>query len=587
MAKTKVKESITKAKAKSKTATSTVTLRGRPCGPIKSSLNPDAFDKGELVALAQELLEITKTEATKLTKPKLCEQLISAVSDVKPTVAKAKAKSKIAQAPAPKSKVISRSKAKVKVTPKVKVARRGDCITRSGLKLQPHQVAIVNYLSSHRGVVIAWQPGTGKTLAAVAASQCFLDETEGGEVIVVTPLSLEENFKKEMEAYGLDRDDDRYTFYTYQRFASTYRGTKKCPANAMLIIDEAHNLRTDIAKAKTAGRARIIKAQEAELLAGIQPKARETTIIADVALRCSKSVAKVVLLTGTSVYNAPRDVVNLIAMVRGDDPPRKKEFDSILKDQYKFHKYFECVFSFFNNPPSEDYPSIKEDWRNIVMDNAYYKEYHKVEEAKSSLFVTTAPFAYLGGVRQASNALEACPKCEWVIKKIKEGEKTLVYSAFLTFGVKRIRELLKENEIKYVEITGESSKQLRDRAVKRYNAGSVNVMLITRAGGEGLDLKKTKNVIIFESTWNRPTEEQIIHRAARYKSHEGLPKKEKTVFVYHLVMVKPARRILGDTRDSADVMLQRITRDKILKNEEFIARLKPYTIEKSKGCKLA
>lgn len=578
MAKAKGQATL-KSVPKAKSKTPSVSLQGRPCGPIKSSLNPDAFDKGELVVLAQELLNLKKTEATRLTKAALCEQLIAA-SGKKPTTAKktvepSKTKAKTAK------KVVA---TKVPKTTKSKPKKKGDCIARSGVKLQPHQVSIVNYLNTHRGVIIAWEPGTGKTLAAVAASQCFLDQNHNGEIIVVTPLSLEENFKKEMEAYGLDRDDERYTFYTYQRFASTYR-KKACSDNAMLIIDEAHNLRTDIAKAKTAGRARIIKAQEAELLAGVEPKKRETTIIAEVALRCAKTVAKVVLLTGTSVYNAPRDVVNLIAMIRGEDPPRKKEFDSILKDPYKFRKYFECVFSFFDTPQSSDYPSIKEDYRQIVMDKEYYKEYHKVEEAKSSLFVTTNPWAYLGGVRQASNALKACPKCDWVIKKIQEGGKTLVYSAFLTFGVKRIRELLKENGIKYVEITGESSKQERDRAVKRYNTGGVNVMLITRAGGEGLDLKRTKNVIIFESTWNRPNEEQVIRRAARYKSHEGLPKKEQVVYVYHLIMVKPTRRILGDTRDSADVILQRITRDKILKNQEFIARLRPYSIEKTKTCK--
>ena len=571
---------VSKVAPKSKAKASVTTFQRRPCGPIKSSLNPDAFDKGELVTLAQELLELTKTEATKLTKPQLCEQLIAAASEEPAPKSKAKSKT------VPKA-LVSKSKVKVAEPPKKappKKKKVGNCITRSGLTLQPHQVSIVNYLKTHRGVIIAWQPGTGKTLAAVAASQCFLDTNESGEVIVVTPLSLEENFKKEMEAYGIDRDDERYSFYTYQKFASTYR-SKTCPANAMLIIDEAHNLRTDIARAKVAGRSRIAKAQEAEILSGQPPRPRETTIIADVALRCARVVDKIVLLTGTSVYNNPRDVINLVSMIKGEDPPLKKEFAAILKDRYLFRKYFECVFSFFDSPQTEDYPSIKESWQNIVMDKAYYQEYRKVEKAKSSLFVTNSPWAYLGGVRQASNALEACPKCEWVIKKVKEGGKTLIYSAFLTFGVMRIRELLSEAGIKYVEITGESSKQLRERAVKRYNSDAVNVMLITRAGGEGLDLKRTKNVIIFESTWNRENEEQIIRRAARYKSHEGLPKKDRIVYVYHLVMVKPQRRDLGDTKDSADVMLQRIARDKEIINEEFLAKLRPYGIENSKKCR--
>lgn len=581
----------------------TVLLQNRPCGPLKSSRNPDAYDKAELVSLAQSLLNYTKTEATKLTKTQLCEQLIaSEMSTTKAT--KTSKTSKTSKTQTSKTSKTSKSKKPValkkatktkayvdiQVAPsltKSKTIRRkpkGDCIVRSNIKLQSHQAFIVNYLKTHRGVILAWEPGTGKTLAAVAASQCYLDEHIDGIIIVVTPVSLRANFKKEMAGYGLDEDDDRYVFYTYQSFATYYK-KRDCPANAMLIIDEAHNLRTDIAKAKVAGRARTIKAQEKDTLVGRPPKARENTVIAEVAIRCAKNVDKVLLLTGTSVYNNPRDIVNLVSMVTREEVPRKKEFDSIVKDPYRFRKYVECIFSFFEiSLNSEDYPTVLYEWRPITMDRVYYKEYRKVEQAKSSLFITTNPWAYLGGVRQASNALDQCPKCEWVLKKVKEGDKTLIYSAFLTFGVDRIKKLLKDNQIPFVEVTGQQTDIAREKAVKTYNKGDVNVILLTKAGAEGLDLKKTKNVIIFESTWNEATEEQVIRRAARYKSHEGLPKKDRVVHVYRLIMVKPQRRELGDTRDSADTILKKIMQSKIEENTAFLNKLKPYSIERWAGC---
>ena len=42
-----------------------------------------------------------------------------------------------------------------------------------------------------------------------------------------------------------------------------------------------------------------------------------------------------------------------------------------------------------------------------------------------------------------------------------------------------------------------------------------------------------------ESSWNLNFVEQIIGRGVRYKSHESLPEKKRTVTVYKLILVKP------------------------------------------------
>ena len=73
--------------------------------------------------------------------------------------------------------------------------------------------------------------------------------------------------------------------------------------------------------------------------------------------------------------------------------------------------------------------------------------------------------------------------------------------------------------------------------------------LLHKAGGEGLDLKGTRYVILLEKSWNRPNEEQIIGRAVRYKSHTHLPKEEQKVDVYHLIITKPP----ASARDKTDI----------------------------------
>ena len=178
--------------------------------------------------------------------------------------------------------------------------------------------------------------------------------------------------------------------------------------------------------------------------------------------------------------------------------------------------------------------------------------------------------------------LESCPKCNWVLNKIKEGGKTLIYSAFLDKGINRIKTLLTTNNIEFVEITGKLTKAKREEAVKKYNSNKIKVMFITKAGGEGLDLKETQNVIIFESSWNKPNEDQVIGRAIRYKSHTNLPKEKQHVNVYRLIMIKPDKLFDNDDmKKSADELLQDLMRNKERWNKGFLDMLKPLSIENS------
>ncbi|HMP28313.1 MAG TPA: DEAD/DEAH box helicase family protein, partial [Saprospiraceae bacterium] len=288
---------------------------------------------------------------------------------------------------------------------KTKVTKKS-CIERSKLKLREHQIRVVEHMKTHRALIAAHEVGSGKTLVAVTASQCFLDDYPDGNVIVVTPVSLQNNFKKEMKEYGVSKGDmSKYEFRTLQGFATEYNekpcGTSKMPV--MLIIDEAHNLRTNISAAKSAAKKRALTSKKIPV------------VRAAVAIRCAKTATKVLLLTATSIYNEPYDLANLVAMARGEDPLSKKAFAKMRIDGYAFKKYFECIFSFYDVPvDKENYPEMEEHWVDIEMTPKYYQEYLKVEHENSDYFGN--PWVFLTGMRQASNSLEECIKCDWVLK---------------------------------------------------------------------------------------------------------------------------------------------------------------------------
>jgi superfamily II DNA or RNA helicase len=559
-------------------------LKGRPCGPLQSKKNPDAYTKPELVKLAVKKFKISESAANKMSKADICTSLSKGALTKVSIPKKVSVPKKVSES----KKIV---KKKVSTEPKAsapsKTIHKKSCIERSKLKPKEHQIRVIEHLKKHRGLIVGHEVGSGKTLTAVIASQCFLGDYAKGVVIVVTPVSLQDNFRKEMKAYGVRSSDlPRYKFYTLQGFAKEYHdkpcGTDKVPV--MLIIDEAHNLRTDIASAKSAAKKRRSRL-------GSEPIIR-----ADVAVRCAMTATKVVLLTATSVYNNPKDIGNLIAMARGTGTLSKRDFAKMLADDHLFKQYFSCILSFYDIPPDkENYPDVKEHYVEIPMSKKYYEEYQKVEDANSAFFDIKNPWRFLSGVRQASNALHECPKCDWVLGEVKKGKKMVIYSAFLTFGVEKMQALLKEHGIKYVEVTGKMKKADRTKAVERYNSNKVKVLFITKAGGEGLDLKETRTVVIFESSWNRATELQIIGRAVRYKSHVGLPAKERRVDVYHLIVVKPgpnatktkpaaAKAKASKSLPSADVILRDLTESKELSNRAFVKKIKALSIENDRKC---
>ena len=167
------------------------------------------------------------------------------------------------------------------------------------------------------------------------------------------------------------------------------------------------------------------------------------------------------------------------------------------------------------------------------------------------------------------------PKMRYIIdnvkKWVKNNEKIVIYSSFIEKGVKILQDELNKLKIKNDKIIGEVSKIRRQEIVNTYNNNKINVLLISKAGGEGLDLKGTRRIIIFEPAFNKNVIEQAKARGIRYKSHEGL--KEKKVDVYYLYLDKPKKLYDDDMMESIDLLLKKHGDKKQLKLNKFMKDL--------------
>jgi len=123
------------------------------------------------------------------------------------------------------------------------------------------------------------------------------------------------------------------------------------------------------------------------------------------------------------------------------------------------------------------------------------------------------PALYYSDYKGGSAKLETC--LELVTESINSGHKILIFSQFTTM-LARIGDRLRDNDIHYYELTGQTGKRERLELTERFNEDDVPVFLISlKAGGTGLNLTAADVVIHYDPWWNVAAQNQATDRAHR------------------------------------------------------------------------
>jgi len=398
-----------------------------------------------------------------------------------------------------------------------------DCVERSNSELRDYQIEVVEFMKTHSACLVADSTGCGKTLTAVAASQCYLDEFPENRVVFIGPTGLVSNFRKEMVKYGLHSHDKRYELYSYEKFRRILDSEDSFDcSNYMLIIDEAHNIRNIFGK-------------------------KSVSVV-----KCASNANKRLLLTATPFVNSLADFVPIInilkgSMVLGTAKQYKlglvsdkvgKQFNAKNLGIIREYLYGLVHIADCKNP--EFFPEVREKFVVIPMDQNYYGQYKKLVGSKSDIF--SDPTSFYNGHRRAVNKISDVYfglKIQKMIPKIKKG-KTLIYTNWIEFGVDPITKILNEHDITYRVYSGVENNTEKAQIIEDYNNKLFKVLIITSAGGQGIDLKETNRLILTEPPWNNANLTQIIGRGARFKSHENLAKRKRVLKVYKMVLSDPS-----------------------------------------------
>jgi len=449
--------------------------------------------------------------------------------------------------------------------------------------LLPHQLRVLQRLHNQPGLVVAHGLGTGKTLSSIAAAL----QEGGGKTTALVPASLQENYKKEIAKHvtgdpGIDVRSQQ---------GDVVKGIQK-PSD-LLIVDEAH-------------RARETSSKLYQSIMGYPAKKR-------------------MLLTATPVYNRPSDIAPLVNMAAGarvlptdrnfNDRYVEKPDNSFisllmgnnaphLKNTSELKSRLDRWVD-YDNPQGKDFPSRIDETLRVPMnkrqtllhDYAWDKlplgmriklrmgmrptqkdlpAFNKFESQTRQIAGSTNKFD--------TGEPELSPKLQLALDNFSKQQsqdpnfKAVVYSNFLN-NLDEYGQELEHRGVPYQRFTGNVSKADRAAAVQAYNEGKIKALLVSSAGGEGLDLKGTKLLQVLEPHWNEEKLNQVIGRAIRHGSHSALPEQERNVRVQKYLTHPRAGflgRMFGMEPTGVEDVLDSMSQDKQKLNQQLINLLQQH-----------
>jgi len=415
-------------------------------------------------------------------------------------------------------------------------------------ELKPQQGRVVEKITQRPGLVVAHGLGSGKTLSSIAAADRLNVPTT-----VLVPAALQENYRKELVKH-LGYVPPNIQVQSIQK---ALLNKEPIPRKGLLIVDEAHRLR------------------------------EESSVSRDFVEKFPAD--KKLLLTASPQYNHPADISSLVNIAAKQRllPVNRKEFENRyiqveekspgilgrifgakagevphLKNQAELRAIADAWVDYHENPP-EGFPSSSTEVHRVPMTGRQQEVYETLMDeaplwARLKVMSNLPPSkaearqlnAFLTGARQASGSIGPYVRDiqqEEVVKnavKVQHAyalfkrendrnprHKAVIYSNYIESGLKPYEELLKRDGVPYGVFTGEQKRAERDEMVKKYNRNELKALLISSAGGEGLDLKGTRQLQILDPHWNNEKLRQVAGRAIRYQSHAHLPEEEQHVVI--------------------------------------------------------
>ncbi|MGX8177222.1 DEAD/DEAH box helicase [Exiguobacterium artemiae] len=452
--------------------------------------------------------------------------------------------------------------------------------------LYPYQRAGIQFmanLAGHDGHgILADEMGLGKTIQAIG----YLETLPPGRVLIVAPASLLHNWQAELTRFAPARTVHLLTGARKHRLNQI----ETIPADGIFLISYP-SLRADMEAHQTV-EYDVVIFDEAQQL---KNPASQTAVRLR-RLRAKRRFA----LTGTPLENRTDDLWSIFRVIFPSLLPDLQTFQTWSHDEIKrFIRPFlmrrtkdevlqdlpkkQIVHHYTDLGPTQKklYASYLS---KLQLETLRHLDDTKREDRIKLLAGLTRlrqiccdPALFVEDYTGESTKLERL--LTLIEEKLAAGHRILIFSQY-TKMLARIRERLAARQRAHFLLTGETPIEDRVALCDRFNAGEVDLFLISlKAGGTGLNLATADTVILYDSWWNPAVEQQAADRAHRLGQ-------QSPVEVIKLLMTGTIEEKMAELQDRKAMMIDAVLSDQkpdILTIRELVRLLDPPSFVDSAG----
>ncbi len=383
-------------------------------------------------------------------------------------------------------------------------------------KLKPYQKECVAFLISNKGrAIIADEMGLGKTIETMA----YLKHEDVSNVLVISPANVVYKWKFEIDKWlgwqnkvlsatkdSLD-PDARIHICSYAIAVNKLKDLKS-HRFAAIILDECHYISNE----KTA-RTRAIQ----QLVWG---------------------VPILIGLSGTPFLNRPIEMFSMLSLLDYISYPNKFQYAKRYCDAHE--TYFGWDYNGHSNEEElrervkdlmirrtkkelkDQLPNLQRIVHLIGTDDKEYRKVVKAAKLKGETEALLVVYKYMG-------MCKVKPTIDLIDDMMMDPEqKVVVYAHHKDVVSALTQELSKRYKVS--QITGDVDKKERQHRSHLFQTtDTIQIMIISEAGGEGIDLYEADKIVFAERSWNPGREMQAESRCHRLGQ-------KNAVSAYYIVM---------------------------------------------------
>lgn len=248
-----------------------------------------------------------------------------------------------------------------------------------------HQHFVEHYLSQrspYRSILLYHSLGVGKTCSAITVAEAMLQghvASEGPRILVISSTALHKSFHEQVigectddfyQALGhgdkkrmKDLVKSRYKFITYEGIINYAKECGDVIENKTIIVDEAHNLRTE------------------------DKRKESSEVLEKLISKNAKKGNRLILLSATPMYDKPLEITWLLSLLMQNDgmkplnlktifdaqnqlTPKARSILEKLSGEYISYIKSKNPFAFAHrlSPEASGIPVLKDDWASDIPD---------------------------------------------------------------------------------------------------------------------------------------------------------------------------------------------------------------------------